>query len=65
VRTLAHDLGQKLGCGAHLAALRRTESGALSVAQALTLDQIEALSIPEIEKRLIPPHAAAPSGFLV
>jgi hypothetical protein len=35
------------------------------VAQALTLDQIEALSIPEIEKRLIPPHAAAPSGFLV
>jgi tRNA pseudouridine55 synthase len=65
VRTLAHDLGQKLGCGAHLAGLRRTESGALSVKQALTLDQIEALSIPEIEKRLIPPHAAAPSGFLV
>jgi tRNA pseudouridine55 synthase len=65
VRTLAHDLGQKLGCGAHLAALRRTASGALSVAQALTLEQIEALSIPEIEKRLIPPHAAAPGGFLV
>ncbi|MGD1031179.1 MAG: tRNA pseudouridine(55) synthase TruB [Opitutaceae bacterium] len=64
VRTLAHDLGQKLGCGAHLAALRRTASGAFSVAQALTLDQIEALSIPEIEKRLIPAHAAAPAGFL-
>ncbi len=65
VRTLAHDLGQKLGCGAHLAALRRTASGALSVAQALTLDQIEALSITDIEKRLIPAHAAAPAGFLV
>ena len=64
VRTLAHDLGQKLGCGAHLAALRRTASGAFSVAQALTLDQIEALSIPEIEKRLIPAHAVAPAGFL-
>jgi hypothetical protein len=36
----------------------------LSVAQALTLDQIEELSIPEIEKRLIPAHAAAPAGFL-
>jgi tRNA pseudouridine55 synthase len=64
VRTLAHDLGQKLGCGACLSALRRTASGALSVAQALTLDQIEELSIPEIEKRLIPAHAAAPAGFL-
>jgi tRNA pseudouridine55 synthase len=27
VRTYAHDLGQKLGCGAHLSALRRTRSG--------------------------------------
>ena len=61
VRTLAHDLGQKLGCGAHLAALRRTASGAFSVADALTLDQIEALSILEIEKRLIPAHTAAPA----
>ena len=64
VRTLAHDLGQKLGCGAHLASLRRTASGSLSVAQALTLDQIEALSLPEIEKRLLPAHAVAPTGFL-
>ena len=64
VRTLAHDLGQKLGCGAFLAALRRTASGPLTVAQALTLDQIEALSLPEIEKRLLPAHAVAPPGFL-
>jgi len=53
VRTLAHDLGQKLGCGAHLAALRRTATGAFHVSEALTLEQLEALSFPEIEQRLI------------
>ncbi len=61
VRTIAHDLGQKLGCGAHLSALRRTASGKFDLAQGLTLDQIEALSLPEIEKRLIPVYAAAPT----
>jgi tRNA pseudouridine55 synthase len=61
VRTLAHDLGQKLGCGAHLSALRRTSTDKFDVADALTLDQIEALTLPEIEKRLIPVHQAAPS----
>jgi len=61
VRTIAHDLGQKLGCGAHLSALRRTASGKFELGQGLTLDQIEALSLPEIEKRLIPVYAAAPS----
>jgi len=62
VRTLAHDLGRKLGCGAHLAALRRTASDKFHVSQALTLDQINALSLPEIEKRLIAPRDAVP-GF--
>ena len=37
IRTLAEDIGEALGCGAHLAALRRTGSGALDVAQAVTL----------------------------
>lgn len=64
VRTIAHDLGQKLGCGAHLSALRRTATDRFHVSQALTLDAIEALTIPEIEKRLIPVHAAAPSVAL-
>jgi tRNA pseudouridine55 synthase len=58
VRTLAHDLGEKLGCGAHLAALRRTATGAFQVADALTLDQLEALSFQEIEQRLISAQAA-------
>src|ERR1043166_5614023 len=61
VRTLAHDLGQKLGCGAHLSALRRTATDKFNVSQALTLDQIQALSLPEIEKRLIPAREAVPS----
>lgn len=61
VRTIANDLGQKLGCGAHLSALRRTGSGKFSIAQCLTLEQIEALSLPEIGARLIPIYEAAPS----
>jgi tRNA pseudouridine55 synthase len=43
VRTLAEDIGRALGCGAHLHALRRTASGALTLAQACTLDQLTAL----------------------
>ncbi|MEY2882056.1 MAG: hypothetical protein RLZZ15_4436 [Verrucomicrobiota bacterium] len=60
VRTLARDLGQKLGCGGHLAALRRTATDKFNVSQALTLDQINALTIPEIEQRLIPARDAVP-----
>ncbi|MBM3855514.1 MAG: tRNA pseudouridine(55) synthase TruB [Verrucomicrobia bacterium] len=60
VRTLAHDLGRKLGCGAHLAALRRTATENFHVAQALTLEQINALSLPEIEKRLLAPRDVVP-----
>lgn len=60
VRTLAHDLGQKLGCGAHLAALRRTAAGPFRIEDALTLEAIEKLPRPELERRLIPAHAAAP-----
>ncbi|OGP92747.1 MAG: tRNA pseudouridine(55) synthase TruB [Deltaproteobacteria bacterium RBG_16_54_18] len=41
IRTLAHDIGQCLGCGAHLAALRRTRSGNFCLADAMTLDTVE------------------------
>jgi tRNA pseudouridine55 synthase len=40
-RTLAHDLGAALGCGAHLSALRRTRIGPFDVASAVTLPQLE------------------------
>ena len=63
-RTLAHDLGTKLGCGAHLSALRRTATDRFNVSQALTLEQIEALSIPEIQRKLIPVNEAVPSVAL-
>ncbi len=64
VRTLAHDLGNKLGCGAHLSSLRRTATDRFNVAQALTLDQIEKLSLPEIQRKLIPVGEAVPSVAL-
>src|SRR6266481_3498940 len=40
VRSLAHDLGQKLGCGAHLANLRRTASGKFDIARALPFEDL-------------------------
>jgi tRNA pseudouridine55 synthase len=61
VRTLAHDLGEKLGCGAHLTALRRTGTDKLTLERALTIDQINALTLPEIEKHLLHPRDVVPS----
>ncbi|MCZ8234204.1 MAG: tRNA pseudouridine(55) synthase TruB [Inhella sp.] len=55
IRTLAEDLGERLGCGAHLAALRRTASGPLGLADAVTLAQLEAESDPERLAHLLPP----------
>jgi tRNA pseudouridine55 synthase len=40
IRSLAHDLGEALGCGAHLTALRRTASGSITLEQAHTLEEI-------------------------
>ena len=54
VRSVAHDLGNKLGCGAHLATLRRSASGKFDVTDAKTLDDILKLSTTELEKRVIP-----------
>jgi tRNA pseudouridine55 synthase len=54
VRSLAHDLGQKLGCGAHLTTLRRSASGKFDVADALPLDAILKLTTAELEKRVMP-----------
>lgn len=60
VRTIAHDVGQKLNCGGHLKSLRRTASGELSVDQALTLDELLNLPLPELGARLLPIHQVAP-----
>jgi tRNA pseudouridine55 synthase len=54
VRTLAKDMGEALGCGAHLAALRRLEAGGFRVEEALTLAVLADLSREELERRIIP-----------
>jgi len=54
VRSLAHDLGQKIGCGAHLCELRRTRSGNLRVEDAIPLAELLKLSRDELEQRVIP-----------
>ncbi|HTD86062.1 MAG TPA: tRNA pseudouridine(55) synthase TruB [Candidatus Binatia bacterium] len=54
VRSIAHDLGQKLGCGAHLATLRRAVSGRFDIADAMPLSNLLELSTTELQKRVIP-----------
>ncbi len=58
IRSLAHDLGQKLGCGAHLAQIVRTASGEFTLEQATTLEQLAAASASASEEELA--GAAAP-----
>ncbi len=54
IRTLAADLGAALGCGAHLTGLRRTRTAGFDVADALTLEQIEATPFDLRTARLLP-----------
>jgi tRNA pseudouridine55 synthase len=54
VRSIAHELGQKLGCGAHLATLRRAASGRFNVSQAIPFEDVLKLSQLELEKRVMP-----------
>jgi tRNA pseudouridine55 synthase len=61
VRTIAYDLGRKLGPGAHLTMLRRTLSGSLKIDRAKTLMALGAMSREELLACLIPVHEAVPS----
>jgi tRNA pseudouridine55 synthase len=54
VRTLAADLGEALGCGAHLTALRRTRIGKLDLVDAISLEQLEALASADRDVKLSP-----------
>ncbi len=51
VRTLAHDAGARLGCGAHLAALRRTRVGRFTIDRAATLEELDG----HVAERLVAP----------
>ena len=54
VRTLAHEIGAKLGCGAHLATLRRISSGKYDVSDAITYEDVLQLSASGLEQKVIP-----------
>lgn len=61
VRSVAHEMGQVLGCGGHLASLRRLAAGPFTLDQALTLDELQSLArTGEIERRLPHPRTLLP-----
>lgn len=54
IRTLAQDIGAKLGCGAHLKGLRRLTSGTFDLQDALPLEVLSELSLEELDAKLLP-----------
>lgn len=59
IRSLAHDLGQALGCGAHLISLTRTVAGDFTLSQGYTLEQLRALAEEgRFTEALLPPQTA-------
>ncbi len=53
VRTYAHDIGERLGCGGHLSALRRTRSGKFTLDRAVTVDDLKNAPREDLLKRLV------------
>lgn len=64
IRTIAHDLGKKIGCGAHLNVLRRTAVGKFRIEDASTLGELKEASPTLLRKKLIPVLQAVPSHAL-
>ena len=60
VRSIAHEMGQLAGCGAHLSSLRRIQAGAFSLKQAITLDRLKSASPTELEAMLPHPRTLLP-----
>ena len=62
VRSVAHEIGHALGCGAHLSSLRRTQAGVFTLDQAWTLDQLEQLKAtePSLDSAMLHPRAMLP-----
>ena len=54
IRTLGEDIGEAIGCGAHLGSLRRLETGGFVVGQCVSLSDLEAMSEHERDARLLP-----------
>ena len=74
VRTICHDMGEALGCGAHLESLCRLRSGEYTVAEARPMDVLLAMDVRQLQdvviplhrvalpQRGVPPEAGAPAG---
>lgn len=62
VRSVAHELGQDLGCGAHLSRLRRTRAGVFDLSEAHTLEELEALpgNVEALEDLCVHPRTLLP-----
>jgi tRNA pseudouridine55 synthase len=62
VRSVAHELGQDVGCGAHLSSLRRTQAGVFTLAEAHTLDDLAPLTgnLEALESLCIHPRSLLP-----
>ena len=54
VRTICADFGRRLGCGAHMLELRRLQSGNFNLENAVTIDQIKAWELPDLQNHLLP-----------
>jgi tRNA pseudouridine55 synthase len=57
IRTLAEDIGEALGCGAHLAALRRIAVGPFDLQEAISLDALETAAAAARRDKLLPPQS--------
>lgn len=60
VRSVAHELGELAGCGAHLSMLRRTHAGPFSLSQSITVDELKQLTPDEVSARLPHPRTILP-----
>jgi tRNA pseudouridine55 synthase len=60
VRSVAHELGQMAGCGAHLSTLRRTRAGIFTLGQAVTIEHLKAAAPEEIRALLPHPRTLLP-----
>ncbi|MEM0964619.1 MAG: tRNA pseudouridine(55) synthase TruB [Verrucomicrobiota bacterium] len=64
VRTVAHDLGQRLGCGAYLTSLRRTAISNMDLSRAVTLETLENTAPSQLGRFLAPVHQYVPSHVI-
>lgn len=53
IRTLCYDIGEKLGCGAHMSSLERIQSGVFSINDSIDVEEFKKLTLEEINKKII------------